>query len=97
MRIRLGRLPCAATTTAASATRIPQAMHQKVAHRISLLVLDCDGIIFDSNKLKTAAYRQTLAAFTAPIVYVVCRSVRLVRFVFLNLYMQWRRPTYFTY
>jgi phosphoglycolate phosphatase-like HAD superfamily hydrolase len=28
--------------------------------KVSLLVLDCDGIIYDSNRLKTEAYRSTL-------------------------------------
>ena len=29
---------------------------------IKLLILDCDGIIFDSNNLKTEGYRQSLRA-----------------------------------
>ena len=36
--------------------------------KISFLVLDCDGIIYNSNRLKTAAYRATLANFTNPLV-----------------------------
>ena len=33
---------------------------------LRLLMIDCDGVIFDSNRLKTAAYRRTLEKMSVP-------------------------------
>ena len=41
--------------------KLPAAAATRLA-KVSLLVLDCDGIIYDSNRLKTIAYRTALQA-----------------------------------
>lgn len=61
MLFRLG-----ATLPAAAAAAAGSVASTLAATRISLLVLDCDGIIYDSNRLKTAAYRSTLDVRLAP-------------------------------
>ena len=45
---------------------------------IKLCVLDCDGIIFNSNQLKTAAYRSTLSDLN-------CSTEEISKFVELHL------------
>jgi phosphoglycolate phosphatase-like HAD superfamily hydrolase len=45
---------------------------------IKLCVLDCDGIIFNSNQLKTAAYRSTLSDLN-------CSTEEISKFVDLHL------------
>ena len=45
---------------------------------VKLLVLDCDGIIFNSNQLKTQAYRHTLSN-------IGCSTEEIAQFVALHL------------
>lgn len=45
---------------------------------VKLLVLDCDGIIFNSNQLKTQAYRHTLSN-------IGCSTEEIAQFVHLHL------------